>query len=125
VLNATALTETGEDPVVTRYYFHALSKTGASRVAMDREGVVQYLATDHLGSTSLVLDDQGSVVAESRHYPYGEERWSSGTVPTDYRFTGQRSDGYSKLVHMEARFYDPALGRWLSADTLVPEPGSP
>ena len=26
---------------------------------------------------------------------------------------------------MEARFYDPALGRWLSADTLVPEPGSP
>ena len=22
--------------------------------------------------------------------PYGEERWSSGTLPTDYRFTGQR-----------------------------------
>jgi hypothetical protein len=26
---------------------------------------------------------------------------------------------------MGARFYDPALGRWLSADTLVPEPGNP
>jgi RHS repeat-associated protein len=29
------------------------------------------------------------------------------------------------LYHMGARFYDPALGRWLSADTLVPEPGNP
>jgi hypothetical protein len=38
VLNATALTETGEDPVVTKYYFFALSKTGGSRVAMDRDG---------------------------------------------------------------------------------------
>jgi hypothetical protein len=26
---------------------------------------------------------------------------------------------------MGARWYDPALGRWLSADTLVPEPGNP
>jgi RHS repeat-associated protein len=80
---------------------------------------------DHLGTTSLVLDDQGSKVAESRHYPYGEERWSSGTLPTDYRFTGQRSDSGLGLYHMGARFYDPALGRWISADTLVPEPAYP
>jgi hypothetical protein len=95
VLNAAALTESGGDPVVTKYYFH-----GGKRVAMDRDGVVQYLATDHLGSTSLVLDDLGSKVAESRHYPYGEERWrwpQEGTFPTDYRFTGQRHHAYIKL----------------------------
>ena len=44
--------------------------------------MVQYLATDHLGSTSLVPDGQGGKVTESRHYPYGEERWSSGTQTT-------------------------------------------
>ena len=38
VLNATALTESGGDPVVTKYYF-----VGGKRVAMDREGVVQWL----------------------------------------------------------------------------------
>ena len=87
VLNAAALTESGGDPVVTKYFFFS-----GKRVAMDREGVVQYIVGDHLGTTSVVLDNQGSVVAESRHYPYGEERWSSGTVPTDYRLTGQRSE---------------------------------
>ena len=128
VLNATALTESGGDPVVTKYYFFALSKTGGSRVAMDRDGVVQWLVGDHLGTTGLVLDDQGSVVAESRHYPYGEECWrwpQEGTFPTEYRFTGQRSESGLGLIHMGARRYDPALARWVSADTIVPEPGSP
>jgi RHS repeat-associated protein len=95
---------------------------------MDRDGVLQYVATDHLGSTSLVLDDQGSVVAESRHYPYGEERWrwpQEGTFPTEYRFTGQRIQSGLGLYFMGARQYDPALGRWISADTLVPDPANP
>jgi hypothetical protein len=38
-----------------------------------------------------VLNDDGTVHSEARYYPYGEERWRSGTLPTDYRFTGQRS----------------------------------
>jgi RHS repeat-associated protein len=68
-------------------------------------------------------------MAESRHYPYGEERWSwvdgGGDFPTDYRFTGQRLDSYTNLYAMGARFYDAALGRWTSADTLVPDPANP
>jgi RHS repeat-associated protein len=68
------------------------------------------------------------MVAESRHYPYGEERWhwpQEGTFLTDYRFTGQELvDSAGGINHMGARFYDPALGRWVSADTLVRDPGS-
>jgi RHS repeat-associated protein len=125
VLNVTALTESAADLVITRYYFAALSKTGANRVAMDREGVVQWLVGDHLGTTSVVLNANGTVHSEARHYPYGEERWSSGTLPTDYRFTGQRQDSRLGLYHMGARHYDSALGRWISADTLVPDLKNP
>jgi RHS repeat-associated protein len=64
-------------------------------------------------------------VAEARHYPYGEERWHSGTLPTDYRFTGQRHDDTTGLTIMGARWYDSALGRWISPDTIVPDPGNP
>jgi RHS repeat-associated protein len=88
--------------------------------------VVQYVLGDHLRSTTLVLDQNGAKVDEIRYYPYGAERWPlDSTFPTDYRFTGQRHEQSLGLYAMGARWYDPALARWLSADTLVPEPGDP
>jgi RHS repeat-associated protein len=74
-----------------------------------------------------VLDAQGTKVAESRHFPYGEERWrwpEDSTFPTDYRFTGQRDAGLG-LYHMGARFYDSSLNRFLSPDSIIPQPGNP
>lgn len=67
---------------------------------------------------SLVLDDQGSVGAQSCHYPYGEERWrwpEEGTFPTECRFTGQCSDSGLGLVRMRAPFYGPAMPATRSA----------
>jgi aspartate racemase len=48
---------------------------------MRKNNVVQYLVSGHLGTTSVVLDENGVGVGGSRHYPYGEERWSSGALP--------------------------------------------
>ena len=52
-------------------------------------------------------------------------RSNRGVTVTDYRFTGQRADGYIKLIDMGARRYDPALGLFISADTIIPDPGNP
>jgi RHS repeat-associated protein len=105
---------------VTTYYY-----VSGQRVAMRQGGVVYYLHTDHLGSTSLTTNASGGVVAEQRYYPYGGERWASGTLPTDRRFTGQRWEQGLGLYDYNARWYHPALGRFVSADTIVPEPGNP
>jgi RHS repeat-associated protein len=109
---------------VTKYYYH-----GARRVAMRTTvGVsttVTYLHGDHLGSTSLSTDADGGFVARVLYYPYGEERYSEGTLTTDYGFTGQRKDCYLDIYSMGAREYDPSLGRWLNADTIVPDPANP
>ncbi|MBN2257638.1 MAG: RHS repeat-associated core domain-containing protein, partial [Anaerolineaceae bacterium] len=59
------------------------------------------------------------------YYPYGEERYIEGTLQTDYGYTGQRKDSYLDTYHMGAREYDPRLGRWLSADNIVPDPANP
>jgi RHS repeat-associated protein len=86
--------------------------------------ILRYLRTG-LGSTSVVLNGDGTVDSEARYYPYGVTRWSSGTLPTDYRFTGQREDAYIKLTIMGARWYDGQLGRWISPDTIIPDPANP
>ena len=57
--------------------------------------------------------------------PYGAARYTAGTTPTSYNFTGQRKDSGSGLLFYNARWYDPAVWRFLQADTIVPQPQNP
>jgi RHS repeat-associated protein len=95
------------------------------RVAMRENGTLYWLLTDHLGSTAITAYSGGGKKAEIRYKAWGEDRYTSGTTPTTYRFTGQRWQQGLGLYDYKARFYDPALGRFISADTIVPNPGNP
>ena len=44
-------------------------------------------------------------------------------VSASYRFTGQREGAALGLYFYNARWYDPALGHFLSPDPLPPVPG--
>lgn len=57
--------------------------------------------------------------------PYGVARYTAGATPTTFNFTGQRRDSGSGLLFYNARWYDPVVGRFLQADTIVPAPGNP
>jgi RHS repeat-associated protein len=46
-------------------------------------------------------------------------------MPTDYGFTGMKEPVGTGLVYLHARYYAPWSGRFVSADTIVPEPGNP
>ena len=87
-----------------------------------------YLHGDNLGSVSLTTNAAGQKLSEQRYKPYGEVRWSSGAgMPTDFTFTGQRAgpaNYVGSLTDYVARFYSPALGRFVSADTIVPGAGN-
>jgi RHS repeat-associated protein len=41
----------------------------------------------------------------------------------NYTFTGQEEDEEIGLYNYNARLYDPVLGRFISADSIVPDPG--
>ena len=83
-------------------------------------------ADDHPSTTP---GASGQKVSEQRYKPYGEVRWSSGAgMPTDFTFTGQRAgpaNYVGSLMDYVARAYSPALGRFVSADTIVPGAGNP
>ncbi len=79
-----------------------------------------YFQGDHLGSVNFVTSSSGTVVQECRYLPFGERYFSSGISSNSQWYTGQEEDSESSLDYYRARFYDPALGRFMSADTLVP-----
>jgi len=106
--------------VATSYY-----TVGGQRIAQRRAGVVYYLHTDHLGSASLTTYASGNRVGELRYKPYGETRYIWGVMRTDRRYTGQRWEAGLGLYDYGARYYDPLLGQFISADVVVPIPGNP
>ena len=83
-----------------------------------------WLLGDHLGSTSMTTDASGVVVSELRYSTFGETRYQNGTLTTDYLYTGQRQEAEIGLYYFVARWYDPAIGRFLQADSIVPNPAS-
>jgi RHS repeat-associated protein len=91
-----------------------------------REGVtLTFVYGDHLDSASVTANISGTKVSEVRYYPFGETRYSSGTTSTSKRFTSQEEQIGIGLYDYGARFYDPTIGRFVSADSVVPRPGDP
>jgi RHS repeat-associated protein len=107
-------------PSTRKYY-----TLGGVRVAMNDGGTVRYLLSDHLGSTAVQLSTSLVKEAEVRYDAWGSDRYTSGTMQTSYRYTGQRSDAGIGLYYYGARYYDPLLGRFSQPDTIVPMPGNP
>jgi RHS repeat-associated protein len=58
---------------------------------------------------------------------YGRLDSATNTLPTaprgHPRFTGQKEDA-TGLYYYNARYYDPALGTFISADSLIPDPNN-
>ena len=106
---------------VTKTYYYA----GNVRVAERNGGTSYYLLTDHLGGTNVTVTASGVYSTELRYYPYGGARYNPGGQITTFRFTGQRWDPGTGLYWYNSRWYDPLIGRFSQADTIVPQPGNP
>jgi RHS repeat-associated protein len=78
------------------------------------------LLGDHLGSSSVTTDANGLNTVTALYKAFGETRYSSGNLGTDYKFTGQREQAELGLYFYGARWFDPSLGRFTSADTMIP-----
>jgi RHS repeat-associated protein len=79
-----------------------------------------------LTHSDTITDEAGSVVLKLSYDAYGKRRnsnWTDATgpiaEPTSRGFTGHEMDDESGLINMNAREYDPVIGRFLSADTVI------
>lgn len=94
-----------------------------------RENQVYFYHFDRMGST-VALSDKNGIVADTYAYdPYGLLLDHQGENAQPFTFIGQfgvrQEDAGGTLYHMRARFYDAAMGRFLSRDPIWPDLDSP
>jgi RHS repeat-associated protein len=112
---------------IARQYYNAGGRV-AMRVSGDPEpsnNGVFYTLSEHLGSTSITVDESGVVIAELRYKAWGETRFEIGDTPTTWLYTGQRLEEGLGLYYYRGRWYDPVLGRFIQPDTIIPNPRNP
>jgi RHS repeat-associated protein len=85
-----------------------------------------YYHQDHIGSSNVITDETGAVVNILEYTPYGEvSRNNPADYSTDKRFTGKIWDSSTELYFYGARYYDPTLGRFITADPTIQHPYDP
>jgi RHS repeat-associated protein len=86
---------------------------------------ILYYHTDHLGSSNVITNVSGGNAEGVYYYPFGATRLQTGGDCVNHKFTGQEEDSETGLYYYGARYYDPVLGRFISADTIVPDFSNP
>ncbi|MHB8974460.1 MAG: RHS repeat-associated core domain-containing protein [Pirellulaceae bacterium] len=72
---------------------------------------------DHLGTVRDLAKQDGTIAEHFKYDSYG--RVTTGdTSKTRYLFTSREFDTATKLQYNRARYYDAAVGRWISEDPL-------
>ena len=90
---------------------------------------VYHILRDHLGSITHVVDNNGNVVQELSYDAWGRLRnpatqqiYAPDSIPDLFLgrgYTGHEHLPWFGLINMNARLYDPTLGRFLSGDPEV------
>ncbi|MFJ7154623.1 RHS repeat-associated core domain-containing protein [Streptomyces sp. NPDC101118] len=100
----------------TRYYSHPAGPAMV-RTVEGGKTTTSFLLGDHNGTATTSVDSATQAVTRRKFTPFGEERGAQPTMwPGEREFIGGTKDESTGLVHIGAREYDPALGRFISVD---------
>lgn len=106
---------------ITRSLYTLNGQVVAQKEVVSGTSTVIYLHSDHLGSISTATNQAGGVVSSQKFDPWGKVRpgLNAGIPQTKLNYTGQKLDD-TGLLYYHARYYDPSLARFVSADSIVP-----
>jgi len=80
----------------------------------------QYYHYDGLGSTRALTGNTGTTLATYNYDVFGTIRSQTGSQTNSFLFTGEWRDPETGFYFLRARYYDPAIGRFINRD---PWPG--
>lgn len=83
---------------------------------------VEYIHTDALGTPIAVTNASRVVIERSEYEPYG--KLLNRPLTDGPGFTGHVQDAATGMTYMQQRYYDPAVGRFLSVDPVAADPSN-
>jgi len=80
--------------------------------------VPEYTHFDSQGSAVAATNAAGTIAWRERYAPFGEELLNAAANNNNTGYTGHLKDDATGLNYMQARTYDPVIGRFLSTDPI-------
>ncbi|MDR1199207.1 MAG: RHS repeat-associated core domain-containing protein [Prevotellaceae bacterium] len=84
---------------------------------------INYFITDHLGSTRVIVDNNGEIKEQKDYYPFGKEHENPDLIASTnrYTFSGKEKQTIKDLgwLDFSARMLETEFGRWLVPDPLA------
>ncbi|WP_149638666.1 RHS repeat domain-containing protein [Dyadobacter aurulentus] len=101
-----------------------ISVTGGQVVHRGDSLRFDYFLKDHLGNVRIVFDEMGRILQRTDYYPFGLEIDRNDPVQTPaarndinrLTFIGRESQVGTGYIDLQARFYDPGIGRFMGVD---------
>ena len=81
--------------------------------------------TDHLNTVRKVQTSSGTTIDDRDYTPFGMDLPAAKEALGEPAFTGHVEDKATGLTYMQARFYEPASGRFLAIDPVGFSVGQP
>ena len=93
----------------------------------DTNKVGYYYHQDQLTSSSVLSDSSGNQTEVDAYYPFGRTQAASpqASFKVSRQFTGQILDAETGLYYCNRRYYDPELGRFIQANTVIQDLSNP
>ena len=88
-------------------------------LASDAESARTYYhyASDEMGSITHVTDEEGNILNRYEYDAWGNLTVEEEQVSNRFKYTGEQFDPITQQYYLRARFYNPALARFLQEDT--------
>ncbi len=112
--NLASITYIGADNKITTIYAIANSRGDVEELrAVDGSLIARYVY-DSWGKTDKIIDGNGAVIASDT-----QDVGQQIALQNPIRYRGYYWDSETGLYYLQSRYYDPVVGRFVSADSLV------
>ncbi|PKQ89273.1 type IV secretion protein Rhs [Paenibacillus sp. BGI2013] len=139
------LVERTENGIITRYYYDDNAQIIAEAEVQDGtstlkanyirgaqleaiqypDGSKAYVQSNAHGDTTELRDEQGEILNQYEYDIWGNILTKEETVHNPFRYAGELWDDTTELQYLRARWYDPAMGRFINEDSFEGELSDP